>query len=46
MPKLTKKQLAANGTKIMAEAKKIRKSNPGMKWTDCVKKAGKSLKAK
>lgn len=44
MAKMTKKQLAATGTKIMTEAKKIRKANPKMKWTDCVKKAGKSVK--
>jgi len=44
MAKLTKKQVDAMGSKIMAEAKKIRKANPKLKWTDCVKKAGKSFK--
>lgn len=46
MTKLTKKQLGAMGTKITTEAKKIRKANPGKKWTDCMKAAGKSLKKK
>lgn len=44
MAKLTKKELASTGSKIMAKAKQIRKENPKMKWTDCVKKAGKSYK--
>jgi len=46
MPKLTKKQLSAYGTKIMTEAKKIRKSSPSKKWTTCVKEAAKALKRK
>lgn len=41
MAKLTKKELAAQGRKIMADAKKIREKNPGMKWQNCVKKAAK-----
>lgn len=44
MAKLSKKALGAMGSKIMTEAKKIQKANPRMKWTDCVKKAGKSFK--
>lgn len=44
MAKLSKAKLGAMGSKIMAEAKKIRKANPKLKWTDCVKKAGKSMK--
>ena len=44
MAKLTKAKLGAMGSKIMDEAKKIRKANPNMKWTDCVKKAGKQMK--
>jgi len=46
MPKLSKKQLGAMGKKITTEAKKIQKANPKMKWTDCMKKAGKKLKGK
>jgi len=44
MAKMTKKALGTMGSKIMTEAKKIRKANPKMKWTDCVKKAGKNFK--
>lgn len=44
MPKLSKAKLGAMGSKIMDKAKEIRKANPKMKWTDCVKKAGKSMK--
>lgn len=36
-----KAKLAARGRRIMAKAKAIRKKNPGMKWTSCVKKAAK-----
>lgn len=38
------KKSGAMGSKIMDKAKQIKKSNPGMKWTDCVKKAAKQLK--
>ena len=31
--------------KITAEAKRIRKQHPNMKWTDCVKKAGVKYRA-
>lgn len=41
MAKMTKAQLSARGKKIMADAKKIRRSHPGMKWTSCVAKAAK-----
>lgn len=44
MAKLTKKELAAQGKKIMAKAKEIRKENPRKKWTTCVKEAAKKLK--
>ena len=44
MSKLTKKQLASNGKKIMSLAKQIRKKSPNKKWTDCVKAAGKQFK--
>lgn len=30
--------------KITTEAKKIRKANPGKKWTDCIKAASKKVK--
>lgn len=30
--------------KIVAAAKKIRKSNPGKKWTSCIKAAAKARK--
>jgi hypothetical protein len=43
MAKMTKTKLASTGKKIMAEAKKIRKANPGLKWTSCVSKAGKKV---
>ena len=46
MPKLSKAKLGEMGKSIMAEAKKIRKANPGKKWTACVKEAGKSFKRK
>lgn len=45
--KTTKKsgnsKLASQGSKIMAEAKRIRKVNPGLKWTECVKRAAKNV---
>lgn len=44
MAKMTNKKLSAMGSKIMAEAKKIRKANPNKKWTTCVKEAGKKMK--
>lgn len=44
MAKMTKAQLGAMGKKIMTEAKKVRKANPKMKWTDCVKKGAKKIK--
>lgn len=44
MAKLSKKALGSMGSKIMAEAKRIKAKNPKMKWTDCVAKAGKSFK--
>jgi hypothetical protein len=31
----------ANFKKMIAKAKKIKKENPTMKWTDCVKQASK-----
>lgn len=40
------KKVGKKGSIIMAEAKKIRKANPSLKWTDCVSKAGKKLKGK
>lgn len=46
MAKLTKKALGSMGSKIMTEAKKIRKASPGKKWTTCVKEAGKKMKKK
>lgn len=42
--KTTNKNLASMGSKIMSEAKRIRKANPRKKWTTCVKEAGKKLK--
>ena len=44
--KKSNSKLASQGSKIMTEAKKIRKANPRMKWTACVAKAGKSMKKK
>lgn len=44
MAKMTKKALGPMGKKIMTEAKKIRKANPRLKWTSCVKQTGKKLK--
>ena len=44
MAKLSKKALGAMGSKIMAEAKKIRTANPKKKWTDCVKAGAKKIK--
>lgn len=44
MAKLSKKALGTMGSKIMSEAKKIRKASPLKKWTNCVKEAGKKLK--
>lgn len=41
MAKMTKKELAAQGRKIMAKAKEIRKKNPGKKWQKCVSEAAK-----
>jgi hypothetical protein len=46
MAKKTKAQLSAMGKKIIAEAKKIRKANPKMKWQNAMKQAGKNLKGK
>jgi hypothetical protein len=47
MAKMTKKQLAATGSKIMTEAKKIYKaSGKSKKWTKCVSMAAKALKKK
>ncbi len=44
MAKLTKKELSAMGSRIMAKAKKIQKDNPRKKWQTCVKEAGKACK--
>lgn len=44
MPKMTKKELGLMGSKIMSEAKKIRKANQRKKWQTCVKEAGKKVK--
>lgn len=44
MAKMTKTKLAAQGSKIMAAAKKIRRAHPNKKWTTCVKEAGKAFK--
>ena len=45
--KKTKKRksskIGATGKKIMIEAKKIRKKNPGKKWTTCVKEGAKKI---
>ena len=43
---MTKAQLSAQGKRLMAEAKRIRKAAPGKKWTTCVKEAGKKFKKK
>jgi hypothetical protein len=42
--KLTKKQLAPKGKKIMDKAHEIREKHPHKKWTTCVAEAAKSLK--
>ena len=34
------------GSTVMSIAKKIRKSNPGKKWTSCVKAAGAEYRKK
>lgn len=44
MAKMTKKKLGSIGSKIMAEAKRIRSKSPNKKWTTCVKEAGKKMK--
>ena len=44
MAKMTKTQLSNMGTKIMGEAKRIRKAHPGKKWTSCVSEAGKKFR--
>lgn len=46
MPKLTKKEMSARGTKTMALAKKIYKEHPSIKWQQCVGKAAKQLAGK
>ncbi|MBR3831603.1 MAG: hypothetical protein IKJ52_10220 [Muribaculaceae bacterium] len=46
MSKMTKKELSAMGSKIMAKAKAIRKEHPNKKWQTCVKEAGKACKKK
>jgi len=46
MARNTKNTLSTQGKSIMALAKKIRKTNPGKKWTTCVKEAGKAWKHK
>lgn len=38
------KKIGAMGSKIMAEAKRIRKANPRKKWQTCVKEGAKKLK--
>lgn len=43
MPKGSKK-IGTMGSKIMAEAKKIRAKQPALAWQKCVAKAGKSFK--
>ena len=43
---MTKAKLSAMGKKITAEAKKIRKAKPSMKWQTAMKQAGKKLKGK
>lgn len=43
MPK-GNKNLGNFGSKIMAEAKKIKQEKPELKWQECVKLAGKNLK--
>jgi hypothetical protein len=42
--KKTPSKIGSMGSKIMNEAKKIRKKQPTLAWTKCVAKAGKSLK--
>ncbi len=42
--KSSSKKIGAMGTKIMAEAKRIRKANPRKKWQTCVKEGAKKLK--
>ncbi len=42
----SKARLASQGSEIMDIAKRIRKKNPGKKWTTCVKEAGKEYKRK
>ena len=44
MSKMSKKELSAMGSKIMAKAKAIRKEHPNKKWQSCVKEAGKACK--
>ena len=44
MAKKSKAQMSAMGSKIMAEAKRIRKASPSKKWTTCVKEASKKIK--
>ena len=46
MAKVSKARLSAMGKKLTSEAKRIRKANPGKKWTTCMKEAGKRLKGK
>lgn len=46
MAKLSKSKLASNGSKIMAEAKKVKKTHPSMKWQNCVKKGAANVKSK
>ena len=46
MAKLSKKALGQMGKKITTEAKKIRATSKGKKWTTCMKEAGKKLKGK
>lgn len=45
MPKMTKAKLASMGSKIMAEAKRIRRAHPGKKWTTCVSEAGRKFRS-
>ncbi len=40
----TPSKIGTMGSKIMAEAKKIRAKQPTLAWQKCVAKAGKSLK--
>ncbi|MDR0606390.1 MAG: hypothetical protein LBG80_19110 [Bacteroidales bacterium] len=46
MAKRTKKELSQMGKKITAEAKRIRKAHPSMKWQTAMKQAGKNLRGK